>query len=121
LSLQREKKGSRARWKQKDKRRAGFSISFEQPDWRRREEGGKVFEKRTVCPPRLCRLVSGSGCGQTRWLRVKETLRGTQTHHEMVDGLDLGTAGPMTSMMNLRLDLVKVNHLTSSKGAVWVQ
>jgi hypothetical protein len=106
------------RWKQKDKRRVGFSISFEQPDW---EEDGKVFEKRTVCPPRLCRLVSGSGYGQTRWLRVKETLRGMQMHHEVVDGLDLGTAGPMTLMMNLRLDLVKANHLTSSKVAVWVQ
>jgi hypothetical protein len=29
---------------------------------------------------------------------------------EVVDGLDLGTAGPMTLMMNLRLDLVKAKH-----------
>jgi hypothetical protein len=55
------------------------------------------------------------GCGR------KEALRGTQTHHEVVDGLDLGTAGPMTLTMNLRLVLVKANHLTLSKGAVWVQ
>jgi hypothetical protein len=94
-------------------------ISFEQPDWRRREEDGKAFEK-TVCPLRLCRLVSGSDCGQIRWLRAKEALRGTQTHHEVVDGLDFGTACPMTSMMNLRLVLVKANHLTSSKEVVWV-
>jgi hypothetical protein len=121
LSLQREKKGSRARLKQRDKSKAGFLISFEQPDWRRREEDGKAFEERTVCPPHLCRLVSGSDCGQTRWLRANEALRETQTHHEMVDGLELGSVGPMTLMMNLRLVLVKANHLTSSKGAVWVQ
>jgi hypothetical protein len=119
LSLQREKKGLKARWKQRDKRRAGFLISFEQTDWRRREEDGKVFEKRTVCPPHLCRFVFGSDCGQTRWLRAKEALRETQTHHEMIAGLDLGSA--KTSTMNLRLDLVKAYHLTSSKGAAWVQ
>ena len=95
-------------------------ISFEQPDWRRREEDCKAFEKRTVCP-RLCRLVFGSDCVQARWMRVKEALRGMQTHHEVVDGLDLGTADLMTSMMNLRLVLVKGNHLMLSKGAVWVQ
>ena len=50
---------------------------------------------------------------QARWMRVKEALRGMQTHHEVVDGLDLGTADLMTSMMNLRLVLVKANHLTS--------
>ena len=104
---------------------AGFSISFEQPDWRRREEHGKVFEKRTACPSRFCRLVSGSGCGQTKWLREKETLRGMQIHHEVVDGLDLGTAGPMTLMMNLnlRLDLVKTNHRrtdTESTSNAWL-
>ena len=121
LFLQWEKKGSRARWKQRDKRKAGFLISFEQPDWRRRKEDGKAFVKRTMCPPHLCRFVSGSDCGQTRRLQVKEALRGMQTHHEVVDGLDLATAGPMTPMMNLRLVLVKANHLTSSKGAVWVQ
>lgn len=71
--------------------------------------------------PRLCRLVSGSDCGQARWLRAEEALWGTQTHHEVIYGLDLGTADPMTLMMNLRLVLVKANHLTSSKGAVWVQ
>jgi hypothetical protein len=73
-----------------------------------------------VCPSHLCRLDSGGDCGQTR-LRAKEALRETQTHHEMVDGLDLGSDGPMTSTMNLRLVLAKVNHLTSSKGAVWEQ
>ena len=108
-------------WKQRDKRRAGFWISFEEPDWRRREEDGKAFEKRTVCPHHLCRLVSGSDCEQTRWLPAKEALRETQTHHEVVDGLDLEPVGPMMSTMSLRLVLVKANHLTSWKGAVWVQ
>ena len=75
-------------------------ISFEQPDWRQREEDGKAFEERTVCPPRLCRLVSGGDYGQTRWLRAREPLRETQTHHEVVESLDLG---PMTSTMNLQL------------------
>ena len=122
MSLQREKKESRARWKQKDKKRAGFLISFEQSDWIWGEEGGKVFEKRSVCPHRLCRLVSGSDCGQARWLRAKEASRETQMHHEVVVGLDPGYAGPMkTSTMNLQLVLVKANHLTSSKGAAWVQ
>ena len=117
MSLQREKKELRARWKQRDKKRARFLILFEQP----REEDGKAFEETTVCPFHLCRLDSGEDCGQTRWLRAKKALRETQTHHEMVDGLDLASDGPMTSTMNLRLVLVKVNHLTSSKEAVWEQ
>jgi hypothetical protein len=120
LSLQREKKESRARWKQRDKKGAGFLISFEQSDWRWREEDGKAFEKRSVCPHRLCRLVSGSDCGQTRWLQAKEASRETQMHHEVAVGLDLGYAGPMKTS-TMRLVLVKANHLTSSKGAVWVQ
>ena len=122
MSLQREKKETRAKWKQRDKKRAGFLISFEWSDWRRREEDGKAFEKRTVCRPRLCRFVSGSDCGQTRRLRAKEVLRETQTHREVIDDLDLGYTDLMTtSTTNLRLVSVKANHLMSSKGEVWVQ